>query len=231
MTSATSRGASPHTRYTSKWARLHARVKLAVVETITQVRRILWILPILALAFVAGYLISLSLRIEKQSVKDEANRSDMIIVMGAAEYRGKPSPVLRSRLDHALELYRAHYAPLILTTGGSGGDPKFTEAEVGRSYLIDRGIPPERIVVENHGQTTAQSLAAAFEIMQRMSLRSCIVVSDGYHIFRAKKYLQAEGLTVFGSPRISNPRPEWKEWWEYMRQAVGFMLWQIGLAV
>jgi uncharacterized SAM-binding protein YcdF (DUF218 family) len=183
------------------------------------------------LAFVLGYLISLSLRIEKQSVRDEAKRADMIIVMGAAEYRGKPSPVLRARLDHAVELYRTRYAPLILTTGGAGGDPKFTEAEVGRSYLIDRGIPPEQIVVENQGETTAQSLAAAFEIMQRMELRSCIVVSDGYHIFRAKKYLQAEGLTVFGSPRISGPQPEWKEWWEYMKQAVGFALWQIGLAV
>ncbi len=197
----------------------------------TQVRRILWVLPVLALAFVIGYLISLSLRIEKQSVRDEAKRSDMIIVMGAAEYRGRPSPVLRARLDHALELYRGHYAPLILTTGGAGGDPKFTEAEVGRSYLIDRGIPPEQVVVENQGETTAQSLAAAFEIMQRMGLRSCIVVSDGYHIFRAKKYLQAEGLTVFGSPRVSIRQSEWKAWWEYLRQAVGFALWQIGLAV
>jgi uncharacterized SAM-binding protein YcdF (DUF218 family) len=195
------------------------------------VRRILWVVLGLILAAVAVYLGSLSLRIEKQSVRDEANRSDIIIVMGAAEYRGRPSPVLRARLDHAVELYRAHYAPFILTTGGAGGDPKFTEAEVGRSYLIDRGIPPEKIVIENQGETTAQSLSSAFEIMQRMSLRSCIVVSDGYHIFRAKKYLQAEGLTVFGSPRLSGPRPEWKEWWEYFRQAVGFALWQIGLAV
>jgi uncharacterized SAM-binding protein YcdF (DUF218 family) len=130
-----------------------------------------------------------------------------------------------------VELYREHFAPLILTTGGAGGDPKFTEADVGRSYLIDRGVPPEQIVVENQGQTTAQSLAAAFEIMQRMGLRSCIVVSDGYHIFRAKKFLQAEGLTVFGSPRISSKPAGWKSWWEYMRQAVGFALWQIGLAV
>jgi uncharacterized SAM-binding protein YcdF (DUF218 family) len=196
------------------------------------VKRIVWTTLVLAVAFVLGYLISLSLRIEKQSVREEANRSDMIIVMGAAEYRGRPSPVLRARLDHAVELYRERFAPLILTTGGAGGDPKFTEAEVGRSYLIDRGVPPEQIVVENQGQTTAQSLAAAFEIMQRMDLRSCIVVSDGYHIFRAKKFLQAEGLTVFGSPRASTmQQPEWKSWWEYMRQAVGFALWQIGLAV
>lgn len=185
----------------------------------------------LATLAVFVYLISLSVRIEKQSVRDEARRADVIIVMGAAEYRGRPSPVLRARLDHAVELYRDGLATWILTTGGAGGDPEFTEAEVGRSYMIDRGIPPERVVVENQGETTAQSLASAFEIMQRMGLRSCIVVSDGYHIFRAKKFLQAEGLTVFGSPRVSHPEPEWKEWWEYFRQAVGFVLWQIGLAV
>lgn len=194
-------------------------------------RRILWALLGLSAAIILGYLVSLSIRIEKQSTRDEAARADMIIVMGAAEYRGRPSPVLRKRLDHAIDLYKGHYAPLILTTGGAGGDPDFTEASVGRSYLIDRGIPAERVVVENQGETTAQSLASAFEIMQRMGLRSCIVVSDGYHIFRAKKYLQAEGLIVFGSPRASGYRPEWKEWWEYFRQAVGYALWQIGLAV
>ena len=185
----------------------------------------------MAVAAVLGYLVDLSIRIEKQSIREEARRADLIIVMGAAEYRGRPSPVLRARLDHAIELYRDHYSTLIMTTGGAGGDPEFTEADVGRSYLIDRGVRPERVIVENQGETTAQSLGAAFEIMERMELRSCIVVSDGYHIFRAKKYLQAEGLIVFGSPRISRPQSQMKEWWEYFRQAVGFALWEIGLAV
>jgi len=187
--------------------------------------------PVLAVVLLLGYLVSLSLRIEKQSERDEANRSDMIIVMGAAEYRGRPSPVLRSRLDHALELYRDRYAPLILTTGGKGGDPKFTEAEVGRSYLIDRGIPPERIVVENQGETTAQSLAAAFEIMQRMGLRSCIVVSDGYHIYRAKEMLQFRGLEVYGSPRREHNPGALRERWNYVKQAIGYLLWRVGLPV
>jgi uncharacterized SAM-binding protein YcdF (DUF218 family) len=197
---------------------------------ITQVRIILWVLPAILVIATLGYLVDISVRIGKQSTREEARTADVIIVMGAAEYRGRPSPVLRARLDHAVDLYRDHYARLIMTTGGAGGDPAFTEAEVGRSYLIDRGVPPERVVVENQGETTAQSLASAFEIMQRMELRSCIVVSDGYHIFRAKKYLQAEGLIVFGSPRVSRPQSQFKEWWEYFRQAVGFALWQIGLA-
>ena len=111
------------------------------------------------------------------------------------------------------------------------GDPDYTEGGVGRSYLIEHNVPSEAIIVEPEGETTAHSIAAAGEIMQSMGLKSCILVSDGYHIFRAKKFLQAEGVTVFGSPRASHHQPEWKEWWEYFRQAVGFVLWQMGLAV
>ena len=89
-----------------------------------------------------------SVRIERQSVRDEAQPADVILVLGAAEYRGRPSQVLRARLDHALELYQQKLAPRILTTGGAGGDPVFTEGGVGRSYLIGRGVPPEAIIVE-----------------------------------------------------------------------------------
>lgn len=169
--------------------------------------------------------------IRLQSTVDEAQPADVIVVLGAAEYRGKPSPVLEARLNHALFLYLQGFAPRILTTGGKGGDPTYTEGEVAHAYLARHGVPSEAILVESEGETTVQSLAAAVEIMRRMNLKSCIVVSDGYHIFRAKKFLQAEGLTVFGSPRASHPQPEWKEWWEYFKQAVGFVLWQIGLAV
>ena len=83
------------------------------------------------------------MRIERQSTRDEAQPADVILVLGAAEYRGRPSPVLRARLDHALELYRRKLAPRILTTGGAGGDPVFTEGGVGRSYLIGHGVPSE----------------------------------------------------------------------------------------
>ena len=98
------------------------------------------------------YLISLSIRIGRQSTTDEARKADVIIVMGAAEYSGRPSPVLRARLDHALQLWKQRMAPLIMTTGGPGGDPIFTEAAVGRSYLMDRGVPPTAIVTEAEGR-------------------------------------------------------------------------------
>ena len=194
-------------------------------------KRTFWIAVASALVFVLGYLASLTVRIARQSTVDEARPADVIIVMGAAEYRGTPSPVLRARLDHALLLYRRHLAPRILTTGGAGGDPNFTEGGVGRSYLIDRGVPSEAIMVEEEGGSTVYSISAASEILRRMGLHSCILVSDGYHIFRTKRMLWAQGLEVFGSPRASAAQSEGRKWRLYIGQAIAFALWKIGITV
>src|SRR6185312_13797046 len=158
-------------------------------------------LLILLSIVLSGYLFHIAREIERQSTIDEAQPADVIIVLGAAEYRGKPSPVLQARLNHALMLYLKGLAPYVLTTGGAGGDPVFTEGEVGRAYLTQHGVPSEAILVEPEGSTTAQSIASAVEIMNRMNFKSCIVVSDGYHIFRAKEMLESEGMVVYGSPR------------------------------
>src|ERR1017187_6631661 len=122
-------------------------------------------------------------------MRDEARPADAILVLGAEEYRGRPSPVFKARLDHALDLYQRKMAPILITTGGAGGDPDYTEGGVGRAYLIAHNIPSEAIIVEPEGDSTAYSIAAAGEILERMGLKSCILVSDGYHIFRAKKML------------------------------------------
>ncbi len=181
----------------------------------------------MALTFVAHF----AVEVEKQARREEARPADVILVLGAAEYRGKPSPVLRARLDHALELYERRLAPLVMTTGGAGGDPVFTEGAVGRMYLMSRGVPSERIVVETEGSSTVESTALAGEIMRRMGLRSAIVVSDGYHIFRVKKLLEASGVTVYGSPRhVSSPNSP-REWWNCVRQSVGYLLWSAGVKV
>ena len=181
--------------------------------------------------FALGYLVALSVRIGRQSTHDDARPSDVIVVMGAAEYRGHPSPVLKLRLDHAVTLYQQHLAPFIMTTGGPGGDPSFTEGGVGRSYLTDRGIPPESIIVEDAGESTAYSLSAAAEIFRRMNLRSCIVVSDGYHMFRVKRILQQMGFTVYGSPREQGDTTILREWWLCFRQAVAYALWRVGVRI
>ncbi|HWQ57100.1 MAG TPA: YdcF family protein [Bryobacteraceae bacterium] len=177
------------------------------------------------------YVVYISLRIERQSRQDEARHADVILVLGAAEYRGRPSPVLRARLDHAFDLYKRGIAPRIMTTGGAGGDPVYTEGGVGRSYLIGLGVPSEVIIVESEGESTVHSMAAAAEIMRRMGLHSAVAVSDGYHIFRVKRLLQSRGLRVYGSPRPDTPRDTIAERWKYLRQAIGYTLWRLGMPV
>jgi uncharacterized SAM-binding protein YcdF (DUF218 family) len=184
----------------------------------------------LGVVALAGWIGQLMLAIERQSVVDEARPADVILVLGAAEYRGLPSPVLKSRLDHALALYQRKLAPRVLTTGGSGGDPDFTEGEVARNYLVRKGIPGEAIIVEPEGETTWHSVVAATEIMRRMNLRSCVLVSDGYHIYRAKRMMESQGVEVWGSPRTSTRPPTAAEnRWLTFRQATGLALWTIGL--
>jgi uncharacterized SAM-binding protein YcdF (DUF218 family) len=183
------------------------------------------------LAVVSFEVVRVSKEIQQESLLDEAQPADAIIVLGAAEYRGKPSPVLEARLNHALFLYLMGLAPRVITTGGAGGDPVFTEGSVGRAYLTQRGVPPEAIVVEREGESTAQSVAAVVEIMRRMNLKSAIVVSDGYHIFRVKKMLESSGLKVYGSPRPSIPPGELRARWQDLRQAVGYLLWRAGIAI
>lgn len=190
--------------------------------------RILWAAGGLAVLCVAAWLVREAAAIERQSNIDEARPADIIIVLGAAEYRGRPSPVFESRLNHALLLYLKKLAPRVLTTGGAGGDPSFTEGDVGREYLSRRGVPAEAILVEPEGESTVHSTSAAAEIMQRNGLTSCIVVSDGYHIYRVKKMLTARGIEVYGSPRPSRA-PESR--WLYFRQAVGYGLWRIGIPI
>ena len=181
-----------------------------------------------ALGAVALWLNREAAAIERQSNIDEARVADIIIVLGAAEYRGRPSPVFEARLNHALLLYLRKMAPKVLTTGGAGGDRSFTEGDVGREYLSRRGVPAEAILVEPEGESTVHSISAAAEIMHKNGLRSCIVVSDGYHIYRVKKMLTAQGIEVFGSPRPSRIQ---ESRWLYYRQAIGYGLWRVGIPI
>ncbi len=197
-------------------------------------RLLIWIaasLLILALAAWFADVVSVARDIRRQSMVDEVHPADVIVVLGAAEYRGRPSPVLEARLNHALFLYLQHMAPRILTTGGSGGDPTFTEGEVSRAYLSRHNVPSEAIIAETEGSSTVESTLAASEIMRRMNLKSCIVVSDGYHIYRVKKMLESEGMSVYGSPRPGEPRDDWGQRWLYFRQAIAYQMWRIGFAV
>jgi uncharacterized SAM-binding protein YcdF (DUF218 family) len=193
--------------------------------------RLLWRAAAIPAVLLVAYLAFVATQIKAQSDVDEARPADVIIIMGAAEYRGRPSPVLRARIDHALDLYRRKLAPRIMTTGGAGGDPVYTEGEVARNYLVRQGVPSEMILVENEADSTWKSTAIAAEMMRRMNLASAILVSDGYHIYRAKKMLEFRGLTIYGSPRPGEVKGKWREQWLFTRQAVGYLLWQAGVTM
>ncbi|MEZ5404404.1 MAG: YdcF family protein [Bryobacteraceae bacterium] len=195
------------------------------------IRRIAMIALLLAVAGGAGALVTTTLEVHRHARVDEARPAEVVVVYGAANYAGRPSPVLKARLDHALELYRRKLAPRILTTGGSGGDPHFTEGETGRDYLIRNGVPPEAVIVETEARSTAESTAAIGEILRRMGLNEVIVVTDGYHVYRAKRMLEAQGLRVWASPRAGPVRDDARFWLQCLRQAAALRLWWAGVVI
>src|SRR5277367_1581159 len=164
-------------------------------------RKSLWMRPWLLLLLAATGALSLFLgvtgsRIVRAASEVPATRADVIIVFGAAEYAGRPSPVYRARLDHGYELFQQGLAPVVITTGGSAQDPDFSEGGVGRDYLLRRGVPEQALIAETQGSDTAQSAARVANIMRVNGMHSCIAVSDAYHVFRIRALLEHEGVQV-----------------------------------
>jgi vancomycin permeability regulator SanA len=146
-------------------------------------------------------------QVYRASRHDGARRADAIIVLGAAQYNGRPSPVLRDRLDHALELYRAGYASEILLTGGRQEGDRFTEATTGYNYLRNEGVPDDALLKEVDGTSTWDSLAAAARILRQRDETDVILVTDGYHALRVDAIAGDLGLDASVSPsrsRLSN---------------------------
>lgn len=139
-------------------------------------------------------------QIQTYAAQDQAEPSDAIGVFGAAEYDGRPSPVYRARLDHALGLYKRNIAPLIITLGGSGGD-QYNEGTVGRQYLVGMGVPGQDIIAETQSRSTSESARRIAVIARANGLRRLVIVSDGTHLFRIHAICAAEGLNVLTSPR------------------------------
>ena len=142
-------------------------------------------------------------QIESYAGRDQADQSvrpDAIGVFGAAEYDGRPSPVYRARLDHALALYSRGIAPLIITLGGNGGD-QYNEGAVGREYLMAMGVPESAIIAETQSRNTEESARRIAVIARANGLRRLVIVSDGTHLFRIHEICAADGLDVLTSPR------------------------------
>jgi len=137
--------------------------------------------------------------------RDGARASDAIVVLGAAQYVGRPSPVLRARLDHALDLWERGLAPRLIFTGGTGAGDTTSEAAVSRLYALKRGVPDTAILLENEGRTTRESLEAVSAIMRARHLRTAILVSDPFHMLRLRILSTRYGVNAYTSPTNTSP--------------------------
>ena len=162
--------------------------------------------------------------IRSEANRDDARPADSIIVFGAAQYNGRPSPVFRARLDHGIELFKRKLSNRMITTGGYGMDPRFTEAEVGKAYLIHHGVPEDSIEMETSGLTTLASIQQIVEVLRHQGIRRVVVVSDGFHLFRIKQIFQDRHVVVFGSPVPNSPiELNWRRRMQAsLREVVGY---------
>ncbi len=168
--------------------------------------------------------------IVQQASREELHPAAAIVVFGAAEYVGRPSPVYRARLDHAYDLFQRGLAPLVITTGGSGKDPSFSEGGVGRDYLIHRGIPEEQLIAETLGNDTAESAERVAHILRTNGLQDCLAVSDEYHLYRIKAMLESNGIHAYAAPRPgSKPHTTSLRAVAVLRETISYLVWRVHL--
>lgn len=185
---------------------------------------------VVAAAVMLAVFSSIFVTILNDSTKQELHPADAIIVFGAAQYDGRPSPVFKARLDHANELFRQGLAPVVITTGGAAADPKFSEGGVGHDYLMRKGIPESALIAETQANDTAESAERVAAIMRANHMNSCLAVSDAYHMFRIRMLLMHQGLRVFLAPRAdSRPRSLWLSLVALMKESASYLLWRAGL--
>lgn len=176
----------------------------------------------------AAYLFAITFQIMRHGTHDEARPTDAIVVFGAAEYSGRPSPTYRLRLDHAYQLFERGLAPLIITTGGAGGDPRFSEGQVGRDYLSKLGVPDVNLIAETQADDTEQSARRVAVIFEANELKTALLVSDAYHLYRAKRMMEREGITVYTSPRPDSiPKTFFGRWLAALREAVSYTIYRL----
>jgi uncharacterized SAM-binding protein YcdF (DUF218 family) len=179
------------------------------------VRRVLKIAFLVAAGFVAVvflYLCVTFVTVYMAAHRDDAKKSDAIIVLGAAQFDGRPSKVLQARLDHAIDLYRRGIAPTIVVTGGKQPGDRFTEAGASANYLHAHGIPESAILRETNGRSSWQSLAAAARFLKARGLTHVVLVSDPYHSARIDDIANAVGLHAVSSPTRTSPIKGAGEW-------------------
>ncbi len=189
-------------------------------------RILLWVIAAAVCAL--GLSVLLTAAYIARHVGDEARPAEAIVVFGAAEYSGRPSPVFKARLDHAFDLYQRGIAPVVITTGGFGGDPRFSEGGVGRDYLSRRGIPDSSLIAETQSADTAESADRVTAILRANGWHTVVAVSDAYHLFRVKQFLARKGVTAYASPRPDSiPKSRGARAEAALREAVSLIFWRV----
>ena len=190
-----------------------ARAKQKARQAVNLIRRVL---TFLVVATFALWVVSAA-AVLIWSSRDEARPAQAIVVLGAAQYAGKPSPVLRARLDHALDLWNRHLASTLILTGGTGLGDTTSEAAVGRTYARKRGVPDSSILVESEGRTTSESMRAVAGMLEVRGLQSALLVSDPFHMLRLRILARRFGFTPYTSPTQTSPiSPNREERWKYI---------------
>jgi uncharacterized SAM-binding protein YcdF (DUF218 family) len=160
------------------------------------------VLAILGIAIVAGYA---TWRVWNQGQVDDRRPADAIVVMGAAQYDGRPSPLFEARLDHAVQLFKDGVAPVLVVTGGKAEGDRTTEAASARAYAIAHGVPAEAILAEDQSRTTLESIHAVGHLLRDRGLSTAVFVSDRPHMLRVLRMAADDGITGFGSPTTTSP--------------------------
>ena len=159
---------------------------------------------------------------DRQARTDETRPVEAIVVMGTAQYNGRPSPVLRARLDRVVELWDEGIAPLVVVTGGKQEGDAFTEAEASHDYLVERGIPDDAILLEDQGSDSWESLQGVASLLKERDLDRVLIVSDGFHLLRLKKMAHDLGLRAYVTAAEDSPiRPGSANEFSYMIREVG----------
>ena len=174
-------------------------------------RKLAWFRSILVLLVLAVplFLFLVAGAVYWQARTDEARPADAIVVLGAAQYNGRPSPVLSARLDHALALYDRELAPVIVLTGGRASGDVYSEAEAGRLYLEERGVPSSAMVIENEGRDTLSTMRGVAEVLEDSDISRLLLVSDGFHLLRSELMARHFGFEAHSSAAPDGPIRPW----------------------
>jgi vancomycin permeability regulator SanA len=186
--------------------------------------RVLTKVGVVAVSIVVVYVLACVGQVWLMGKTDQARPAQAIVVMGVAQYDGRPSPQLQARLDHVLTLWNAGVAPMVVTTGGNQPGDRFTEAEASRRYLVEAGIPESAVLFENEGTSTLDSLQRVDRLLETQDITEVVIVTDAYHAARSRLVARSLGLQAHVSATPSSVVVGGESLRRHLQEGVGIAL-------